>query len=84
MLISSDTISASDVIAIIASIGSTSILVSVIPIILFSNFQLLFNELDLFQMIFYLQYVNIRLPYNAIVFIDVLSSFKIPFSTNFI
>ena len=84
MLISSDAVAAADAIATIGSVGSTSILASVIPIVLFSNFQLLFNALDLFQMIFYLQYVNIRLPYNAVVFIDILSSFKIPFTTNFI
>lgn len=35
-------------------------------------------------MIFYLRFVDIRLPYNALVFIEIMKSFKLPFSIDFI
>jgi len=34
-------------------------------------------------MIFYLQYVEVRIPYNAVAFIDIMSSFKLPISANY-
>ena len=35
-------------------------------------------------MIFYLQYIDVRIPYNAVAFIEIMSSFKLPISTNYI
>lgn len=35
-------------------------------------------------MIFYLQYVNIRFPYNVKEFLYIMTNFQLPFSLNFI
>ena len=61
-----------------------SIIISIIPTILFSNVQILFNAFDLFQMIFYLQYVDVRTPFNAVEFINIMSPSITVIPTNFI
>jgi len=64
---------ASQIIKILGLAACNSILILIIPTILFSNVQILFNAFDLFQMIFYLQYVDVRIPFNAVEFINIMS-----------
>jgi len=84
VIVSSDNEKTSFILKVLGLAAYNSIIISIIPTILFSNVQILFNAFDLFQMIFYLQYVDVRVPFNAVEFINIMSPSLSIIPTNFI
>lgn len=61
---------------------ANSMLSGFIPILIFGNFYVLINVIDMTGFLYYILYVNVRLPLNVSDFFAIFKNFQFPFIPN--
>lgn len=60
------------------------ILIIMVSCFLTGGFDMIFNIMDLFQLISYLKYLNIDFPYNVSVYFDIMGQYNFQFISKLI
>ena len=65
-----------------ASAVTTVVISTILPIVVFSNFYILVNTIDITGFLYNLLFINIRQPENVLSFYDIFKDFQFPFIPN--